>query len=116
MAKTKDRGAGTRQYWREADARRALARLERSGLSLREFCRKADIPERRLRRWQEKLADSSAADEPTFREVRVVPSPAAGVPAPEFAGEVIIGAFRVRAPLGFDAAELRRLLETVAAC
>ncbi len=115
MAKTTDGGVGPRQYWREADARRALARLERSGLSLREFCRKADIPERRLIRWQQKLADSSEA-EPTFREVRVVPSPAAGVPAPEFAGEVIIGAYRVRAPLGFDAAELRRLLETVAAC
>lgn len=64
MAKTTDGGAGTRQYWREADARRALARLERSGLSLREFCRKADIPEGKLRRWQRNLADASAVSPP----------------------------------------------------
>lgn len=115
MAKTKERASGAKRYWREADARRALAALERSGLSLRAYCEESGISERKLRRWQRRLAELSSAGG-AFREVRVVPSPTAEAAEPGFVGEVVVGRFRVCAPHGFDAAELRRLLDTVAKC
>lgn len=115
MSRKQERASGAKQYWREADARRALSAYERSGLSLREYCRKSGVSERKLRRWQSRLAAPSSSV-PAFREVRMVPGPAEASPEPDFAGEVIVGAYRVRAPLGFDAAELRRLLDAVTEC
>ena len=115
MARTKTRASGAKHYWREEDARRALTALERSGLSLREYCRESGVSERKLRRWRKRLSEPTG-DGATFREVREVSGPTARASEPEFVGEVLVGGYRVRAPLGFDAAELRRLLETVAEC
>jgi transposase-like protein len=113
---------GAKRYWREADARQALAALDRSGLSLREYCERTGVSERKLRRWKRRLETATPHSTPGFREVRVVETPvvetASGVEEAvvDIAGEVIAGRYRVRAPLGFDASELRRLIATVAEC
>lgn len=122
MAK-KEQVEGKRSYWREADARRALVAWERTGLSLAAYARQAGIPVTRLRRWQGRLSTQAA---PAFTEVRVVPTaPAgptgasergAGTATSVIAGEVIVGPYVVRAPLGFDDGELRRLVRAVRAC
>jgi len=108
---------GRRAYWREADARRELDSLSASGLSLSEYCRRTGVPEGKLRRWQRRLASaSSPAVTPGFREVRVRETPAAIDTDSVVAGEVVVGRFVVRAPLGFDEDELSRLIATVSSC
>lgn len=111
---------GKRSYWREGDARRALAAWEQTGLTLSAYARGAGIPVARLRRWHARLSSEAA---PVFREVHVVPSapsgtgtPAAAVVPSAIAGEVVVGAYVVRVPLGFDDDELRRLVRAVRAC
>lgn len=68
-------GVGAKRYWREADARQALAALERSGLSLREYCERTGVSERKLRRWKRRLETATPYSTPGFREVRVVETP-----------------------------------------
>jgi len=118
MSRTKsgEAAAGVRKYWREADARRALAALARSGLTLREFSQRSGISEKKLRRWRDRL-EASPERAVAFQEVRVVSPPTLDAPRePDLAGEVVVGRYRVRAPLGFDESELRRLITTVASC
>jgi hypothetical protein len=47
-------------YWREEDARNALAELARSGLPLEVFAKKSGLGAARLRRWQSRLAKQSS--------------------------------------------------------
>lgn len=114
--KTQAVAAGRRSYRRGEDARRALAERARTEISLPTYARLAGIPLARLRRWQERLSSPAS---PACREVHAGP-----VAEPEestvatsvFAGEVIVGTYVVRVPLGFDDGEVRRLLLTVGAC
>ena len=99
-------------YWREPEARAALAAYAASGEPLETFCRRHGVGVQRLRWWRQRLADVGApvgAAPPGFVAVQVVAGPAASI-------EVVgAGAWVVRVPPGFDVATLQRVLTVVAA-
>jgi hypothetical protein len=65
---TSDRGSES--YWRQV-----LARWQRSGLSVRAFCRAEDVNEPRFYWWRRKLGQTKP-EEPAFVPVHVVAEPA----------------------------------------
>ena len=119
------------QYWRDV-----ILRWQRSGQTVRAFCREHGLTEPSFYSWrriitlrdQEQPADlSQTADtftqpaardnEPTFVPVRVMPPVPVTAPShpvahsPSLGLEFTVGSGRVvRVPPGFDAATLRRLL------
>lgn len=94
---------------REAHAREVLGRLAPSGLSKAAFCRTEGISPVTLGRW---LAEFGSAARPSlgtgFVEVRLD----RGSSQPAFELELPSGR-KVRVPSGFDATDLRRLLDVV---
>lgn len=108
MAAKRDRGKGTREaYWRKhVEAR------ERSGQSVREYCRARGLSEsgfyfwkRELKRRDEGAASNGSA--PAFAEVRVAAAQEALI---EIA---FAGARRVQVHPGFDEETLARVLAVV---
>jgi transposase-like protein len=94
-----------------------LAALDASGLSVSAWARQTGIAASTLHRWRKRSDQGLVQPPPVFHEVRL--RDRARGPVKEssaFAAEVVVGCFVVRAPLGFDEAELRRLLLVVAVC
>lgn len=101
-----ERIAGRR--WSAEDARAVLAELEGSGLSADEFAARTGLDPKRLYRWRRRLRE---AERSLFVEVTAKPT-SAPVRAGVFVVELGNGR-TVRVPVGFDAAELRRLVEAL---
>jgi hypothetical protein len=100
-----------RPRWTEQDARAALAALEGSGMSVREFAAEHGLDPQRLWSWRRRVA---GGDRTTFRELIVRPSATAGAGSGD-AFEVVLGSGTVvRVPPSFDSAALVRLLEVLA--
>jgi transposase-like protein len=101
-----------RPRWTAQDARTALAALERSGKSVREFAKQHGLDPQRFWSWRRRVA---GGDHTTFRELIVRQS------AP-MARQEERSPFEIRLPSGvvicvpptFDSAALGRLLEVVA--
>ena len=72
----------TRSYWTAAEAGAVLERIERSGLSVKEFADKHGLGVERLYRWKRRLAHRSSGQgsRPSFTEVTIRPTaPAAAI-------------------------------------
>lgn len=92
-------------YWREAEARYALATWESSGLTLREFAEAHRIRLAKLRRWRRRLSEPT-----TVRFLDILPNPTV---APVEPFRLHLGEVVVEVPPGFRAEELTRLLEAL---
>jgi transposase-like protein len=90
-----------RQGAAEARWRSVLSDWGRSGLGVREFCRKRGISEHSFYVWRKRLED---ADEPEFLPVRVVETPNASI-------EIRVSGATISVQPGFD----RKLLADVVA-
>lgn len=99
------------RYWSEDEARRALGKLEASGLTVAEHARRSGIAEKRFRYWRRRLA-RPLESEPVFVPVLISGGAAsASAPAPTApALEVLVGDRVVRVPVGFDSATLTQLM------
>lgn len=99
------------RYWRETDARAALAVHRASGLSLAGFARRHGLTVQRLRWWRQRLpapASATAPAAPQWLPVQLLPEPARGPAAPL---EVVVrGGSVIRVPADFDPAVLRRVV------
>lgn len=98
-----------RSYWRDADARRALADVERRGESDVAFERRTGVPASRLRWWRKRLV----ADGPSpmaLLPVEVVDRREGETAAPF---ELVVADHVVRVPPRFDEAGLRRLVRVL---
>lgn len=92
----------SRDEWREI-----VGRWQRSGQSRSEFARAAGVNKNTLGWWSWKLRTEEDKPEPAFLDV-VVEDPE---PAPGF--ELDVHGIGVRVPPGFDAHELRRLVDAL---
>jgi transposase-like protein len=100
-----------RPRWTEQEARAALAALERSGMSVREFAAKHGLDPQRLWSWRRRVA---GGDRTTFQELIVRPAAASAAGGGE-AFEVVFGSgVVVRVPPSFESAALVRLVEALA--
>lgn len=107
---------------RSEEMQGALARWDESGLSLRAFAQQEGIPLSTLSYWRRKLRGTRqevagiSGETPRWLPVRVVPhgaSQSGGIQA----FEVRLGnGLGVSVPVGFDEAELRRLVMALVAC
>src|SRR5688500_18167489 len=96
------------KYWSEDEARRALGKLEASGLTVAEHVRRSGIAEKRFRYWRRRLA-SRLEPGPEFVPVRISGSTSAIEPEPP-ALRVLVGGRGVRVPVGFDSGTLAQLV------
>lgn len=100
-----------RPRWTEQDARAALAALERSGKSVRQFAAEHGLDPQRFWSWRRRVA---GGDRTTFQELIVRPSAAVAAHGGD-AFEIVLGSGTVvRVPPSFDSAALVRLLEALA--
>ena len=80
-----------------------VAQWRASGLTMFQFAKQHGVSLTSLRRWQATYA------EPTFAQVELVEPPS----SPALIVELAHTGHRVHVPRGFDAAELRRLMEAL---
>jgi len=91
-------------YWRSADAKAVLDRVEASGLSVRAFARREGLSVQRLYRWRRALGAGGAA-KPAFIEVVGASSTAARL-------EIVFrSGVALRVPDRFDEQAVRSLVE-----
>jgi hypothetical protein len=106
-----------RSYWHEADARRALAEIERRGEADVAYQRRTGVPASRLGWWRRRLGGSNGGAHPLqFLPVQVR-GPAAPSPRPPAEPrecpspfEVVVSGHVVRVPAEFDDKALVRLV------
>lgn len=99
-------------YWREADARAVHTAWQRSGKSLSSFAREHGVDPKRISRWAAWLGARSSG-RVRFHPVRLVTARPAGE-GREAIEVVLLDGRRVRAPEGFAAEELERVLAVLA--
>jgi hypothetical protein len=104
--------ARRRSYWRESDARRALAEVERRGETDVAFERRTGIPVSRLRWWRKRLR-AVRPDPMALLPVQVVRSKGSEADSIATSFEVVVGERVVRVPPGFDDDALRRLVRAL---
>src|SRR4051812_4773836 len=96
----------SRRRWTAAEARAALAALERSGLSQADFAAREGLEVHRLYRWSRQLKE--AAEAPAFVEIAAA---VAGVVARDSRFEVVLRSGQVvRVPETYDPGALRQLV------
>jgi len=97
--------ASPRRRWKVADARAALAALDRSGLTMEEFAQREGLKVQRLHRWRQRLADDGQpVPVPAPELIEICPHRAEPV-------EIILGSGRVlRVAETIDVAALVRLV------
>lgn len=105
--------AGVRRYWREADARVWVDTWRRSGQTRTEFAVTHGISVERLSRWARRLGEMSPKDAVRFHPVRVEPASAMHVSRDERIELELGNGCRARLPRGFDAGDLRRVLDVL---
>jgi hypothetical protein len=113
MARTRIAEVAVSRYWRESEGRLVVAAWKRSGETLAGFAGRHGIHPDRVARWAKRV-DRGVGKEPSFHPVRVVAQSIVGAGREPFELMVPNGT-RVRVPVGFDAAELARLLAVVRA-
>ena len=92
----------SKRRWSPDDARAVLARLDSSGLTVREFAEREGLDGQRLYRWRAQIVTTKTG--PTFVEIA---RPARGATI-----EVVLRSGHVlRVPAGFEAETVRRLVE-----
>jgi hypothetical protein len=107
MTTGKPRDLSKEQFWR-----RMLRRQQRSGLSVRAFCRQHNLSQPSFYAWRRTIAQRDA-QLPAFVPLEILPEP---LPLPTAAAtgcglELVLGRGRiVRIGPAFDAPSLRRLL------
>lgn len=89
-----------KRRWTLEDARAVLARLEASGLALREFAEREGLDRQRLYRWRTQIGVTA---KPTFVEI-TRPTSGAGIEVVLRSGHVL------RVPAGFEVETVRRLV------
>ena len=100
----------------EEKRRQVLAELRASGLSVAAFARERGLSAWTIYDWRRRLREQSGGARNELDLVKVtVAAPAPAPQASTIAVELEAG-HRVYVPAGFDAAELRRLLEVLASC
>ena len=110
-----------RSRWREAETRVVVDAWKDSGLSLREFTDRHNLPHKKLERW---VCAFRKAEQPTENNpMRFMPVQLKAHAAPEGGAEDGLGSNSMQIELptglsvtvgpGFDAAALKRLVETV---
>ena len=110
-----------RSRWREAEARVVVDAWKDSGLSLREFTDQHQLPHKKLERW---VCTFRKAEQPTENNpMRFMPVQIKAHAAPVGGAEDGLGpdSMQIKLPTGlsvtvgpgFDAAALKRLVETV---
>ena len=100
-----------RPRWTEQDARKALAALERSGKSVREFAEEHRLDAQRLYSWRRRVA---GGDRTTFRELIVRPSSPPPTQEEPRAFEIRLpSGIVIRVPAAFESAGLARLLDVL---
>jgi hypothetical protein len=100
-----------RPRWTEAEARSALAALERSGKSVREFAEEHGLDAQRLWSWRRRVA---RGDRTTFREWTVRPSAPIATQQEQGAFEIALpSGIVIRVPAAFEPAALARLLDVL---
>ena len=105
------------RYWSEEEARRALGKLEASGLTVAEHARRSGIAEKRFRYWRRRLAGQLETVTPAFVPVRIkVPAASLTLAAATPPIEVAVGDLVVRVPVGFDAETLARIVGVLGPC
>lgn len=109
---------------RSKEMQEVLSRWEETGLSLRAFAQREGISLSKLSYWRRKLrevevrqeAAGSTGETPRWLPVRVIPHSTCHNGGGQ-AFEVRLGnGLGVSVPVGFDEAELRRLILALAAC
>lgn len=99
----------TSRYWREPDARAALAALARSGLTVRAFALQEGLSEHRLVRWRRLLEENdrrqTVADGLPFVEIRHA--------APAMVEVVLRSSRVVRFSSDLEPCALRRLVDAL---
>lgn len=104
----------------EKDARRCLARLARSGETLRSWARSNGVDGRSLRAWQINMSRRGPPEAfvpTTTRLVELVPtSEPASMVSDTKRYVVRVGAYRVELGDDFEAAALRRIVEVLGSC
>lgn len=101
--------ARRRSYWREDDARRALAEAERRGETDVAFESRTGVPASRLRWWRKRLG-TAGPDPMALLPVQVVRSKGSEADSTAAPFEVVVGERVVRVPPRFDDDALRRLV------
>lgn len=101
-----------KRYWREADARAVLTAWQRSGNPLSSFAREHGVDAKRISRWAAWLRGRSSG-RVRFHPVRLVAARLGGERR-EAIEVVLLDGRRVRAPEGFAAEELERVLAVLA--
>jgi len=116
------------RYWSRREAVVVLARLADSGLDVAAFARQHRIPDRRIRRWKEKLpaphafvareATTTGEEAIPLVPVRVVEQsiePRRGTGSLSQIEVVVQGGRAVRVPAGFDSETLARVVTVLEA-
>ena len=100
----------TVRYWRDTDARGALAAHRASGLSLAVFARRHGLTVQRLRWWRQRLTPAASVTPapPQWLPVQLLPELTR---RPALPLEVVVrGGQVIRVPAEFDPAVLRRVV------
>jgi hypothetical protein len=105
--------AGAQPYWRKAEARGWVEAWRQSGQTQAEFARTHGIKVERLSRWARRLAADPAPA--LFHPVRVRRSEAAQLASDECIELALGDGHSIRLPRGFDASDLRRVLDVLRA-
>jgi hypothetical protein len=104
---------GGQQYWREADARVWVDAWRESGQTRADFARTHGIKVERLSRWARRLSiRAEAQDSAAFHPVRVR-LPQAMREGDERIELELADGCRIRLPHGFDAVDLRQVLDVL---
>jgi hypothetical protein len=107
MSNGKPRDSQKERFWRQT-----ISRWQKSGLTVRAYCRQHDLAEANFHAWRRTIAKRDNEVMP-FAAVRVLADECDGLTGQAAAGalELILGNRRVlRIGAGFDAATLQRLL------
>jgi transposase-like protein len=116
------------RYWSRREAEVVLARLADSGLDVAAFARQHGIPDKRIRRWKEKLPSARAlvAHEAAIVDEHAIPlvpvrvveestEPTRAMVSASQLEVVVQGGRAVRVPAGFDSETLARVVTVLEA-
>ena len=109
---------------RAEEMRVVFARFEESGLSLKAFGEREQIPYTTLQYWRRKLRDGASVKKPLLRvpgpavlaPVRVVPDPTPVDPRPQRFEVWLSNGVSLEVPPDFDELGLRRLIGVLSSC
>lgn len=110
--------AKLRKIENESEARRCLARVEKAGVSLKEWTQAHGVDGRSLNAWKTNLArwGGAARSSEVRRPMQLVELVPAATSAPSARYEVRVGAASVEFGDDFETETLRRIVEVLRSC